>query len=210
MCYWTRQYDNLDNRKSYEPVGKLIVSALGHNIHLVGTVGSGGSSCGIITSIRRYNKSAELIGVDTYNSVLFGQPDGQRDLRGLGNTIMPENLVHELFDEIHWVSANDALYYTRQLHKRKALFYGPTTGAAFQVANYLANKDRKKIYVFIAPDEGYRYQDTAYDDSWLKEQTFYNQMITECPIEVLSPLEAAPPWSFLKWNRRKLKDVLSS
>ena len=208
LSFWTKQYDNLDNRKSYSIVSDLLISTLGKNINIVGTVGSGGSTCGIISKIREENCEAKLIGVDTFNSVLFGQPDGKRDLRGLGNTIIPSNLDHSLYDEVHWVSANDAIFFTRLLHKELALFYGPTTGAALQVAKYLANKNKKEIYAFIAPDEGYRYLKTAYNDSWLKKQSFYSSSITKEPREVTSPLEAVPPWSFINWNRRPYESVI--
>lgn len=210
LSFWTKQYDNLDNSLSYSIVGELLISALGKNINVIGTVGSGGSTGGIISVIRSINVESKLIGVDTYNSVLFGHPDGKRDLRGLGNTILPKNLNHYLYDEVHWVSANDAFYFTRLLHQNNALFYGPTTGAAFQVAKYLANKNKNETYAFIAPDEGYRYFNTVYNDTWIKKQSYYNSSITANPKLVHSPLEAVPPWSYIKWNRRGLADVITS
>lgn len=208
LSYWMKQYDNLDNSKSYKVVGDLILKSLGQNINIVGTVGSGGSTCGIIKAIRIKNSYSKLIGVDTFNSVLFGQPDGKRLLRGLGNSIMPKNLDHSCYDEIHWVSVNDANYYTRWLFKNKSIFCGPTTGAAYQVANYLAKKNPQEKYIFTAPDEGYRYLHTVYNDVWLKQQEFYNLEITQGPILVNHPLEAKEPWSFINWNQRTYQQVL--
>ena len=143
-----RQYDNLDNYKSYAVVGEMILNVVGSMVNVVGTVGSGGSTAGIIKAIRLKNMNAKLIGVDTFNSVLFGQPDGKRILRGLGNSIMPNNLNHSCYDEIHWVAANDAYYYTKWLFKNKSIFCGPTSGAAYQVANYLAKKIHKR-HIFL-------------------------------------------------------------
>lgn len=208
LSYWANQYGNLENTKAYSIVGELLINTVGKDVNIVGPVGSGGSTGGIIEPIRTYNIDAKLIGVDTFNSVLFGQPDGVRELRGLGNTIMPKNLNHQLYDQIHWVGANDATFYTRQLHKQYALFCGPTSGAAFLVANYLANKNKKQKYAFIAPDEGYRYQDTVYDDHWLKSQTYYSERITQAPVKTISPLTAKEPWAYFNWNRRTLQEVL--
>ncbi len=208
LSFWARQYDNLDNVKSYAAVGEQLIDAFGSNINIVGTVGSGGSTCGIIKNIRTINTSAKLIGVDTFNSVLFGQPDGKRILRGLGNSIMPMNLDHSCYDEVHWVSANDASYYTRWLFRNKSLFCGPTTGAAYQVARYLAEKNKNETYVFIAPDEGYRYLPTTYNDHWLHKQDFYSTEITNNPVKVMSPTEAKEPWAYMLWNRCSYKNIM--
>ncbi len=208
LSYWMKQYDNLDNLRSYQIVGELILNLLGPNINIVGTVGSGGSTCGIIKSIRTKNIHTQLIGVDTFNSVLFGQPDGKRLLRGLGNSIMPKNLDHTCYNQIHWVSVNDAHYYTQWLFKNKSIFCGPTTGAAYQVAQYLAKKNQNEKYLFIAPDEGYRYLPTVYNDSWCKKQEFYKTEITQEPVQVETPTEAKEPWSFIFWNQRSYKQVL--
>jgi len=206
--FWARQYDNLNNFNSYACVTEFLLSTLGNNITLIGAVGSGGSTGGIISGIRKKNINAKLIGVDTFNSVLFGQPDGKRILRGLGNSIMPKNLHHDLYDEIHWIDANEAFFYTRWLYKNKGLFCGSTTGAAFQVTSYLASKKSNETFVFIAPDEGYRYLDTVYNDDWIKIQGFYNQELTLQPTKVTHPLEAKPSWSFIAWDRRPYSQVL--
>jgi cysteine synthase A len=208
LSYWMKQYDNLDNYKSYSVVGELILKTLGSMVNVVGTVGSGGSTAGIIKAIRLKNINAKLIGVDTFNSVLFGHPDGKRILRGLGNSIMPKNLNHSCYDEIHWVAANDAYYYTKWLFKNKAIFCGPTSGAAYQVANYLAKKNPQEKYIFIAPDEGYRYLSTVYNDVWLQHQEFYNTNITVEPSLVESPLYADGSWAYINWNRRTYQQVL--
>ncbi len=208
LSYWMKQYDNLDNLQSYHIVGDLILHSLGSNINIVGTVGSGGSTCGIIKSVRTKSPNSQLIGIDTFNSVLFGQPDGKRLLRGLGNSIMPKNLDHTCYNQIHWVSANDACYYTRWLFKNKSIFCGTTTGAAYQVAQYLASKNKKEKYLFIAPDEGYRYLSTTYSNEWLINQEFYTEKITEEPIQVETPIEAKEPWSFIYWNKRSYEQVL--
>ena len=208
LSYWMKQYDNLDNSHSYKIIGDLILKSLGSNINVVGTVGSGGSTCGIIKAIRSKNNIVQLIGVDTFNSVLFGQPDGKRLLRGLGNSIMPKNLDHSCYDQVHWVCVNDANYYTRLLFKNKSIFCGPTTGAAYQVANYLAKKNPTEKYIFIAPDEGYRYLSTVYNDIWLKQQEFYKEDITQEPTLVEVPMAAKEPWSFINWNLRTYQQVL--
>lgn len=208
QSFWAHQYDNVNNTNAYKIVGEQLLEALSFPFHLVGPVGSGGSTGGIIKTVRAYRQEAKLIGVDTFNSVLFGLQDGKRVLRGLGNSIMPKNLDHTCYDEVHWVSANDAFQLTRELFRKYALFSGPTTGAAFQVARFLAQQNRKENYIFISPDEGYRYIDTIYNDAWLKNESFYVPALTAAPIEVVHPSEAQEAWSFIRWDRRSYQDVL--
>ncbi len=203
LSYWVQQYDNPDNPHSYHIVSKQLLTMLGKEINIVGAVGSGGSTGGIITGIRTINPKAKLIGVDTFNSVLFGLPDGGRDLRGLGNSITPKNLNHSLYDEIHWICANDAHHHTQLLHQQKSLFYGPTTGATYQVAKYLAQINPQEKYVFLAADEGYRYGRSVFNPTWFKNQPDFSPTITQQPIKVSSPLAVATPWCYMEWNRRK-------
>ena len=204
-AFWTRQYDNLDNQRAYRDFAKQLLNVLGTDIVIVGTVGSGGSTCGTIKTLREVEPSIKLVGVDTFGSVLFGLPVGKRELRGLGNSILPNNLDHSCFDEVHWVSARDANHYTRKLHGQFGLFCGPTSGAAYQVARWL--EPPGKTVVFLAPDEGHRYQDTVYNNRWMLENRFAEVTPTEAPVQVKEPAQAQEPWSYIEWNRRTLPDV---
>ncbi|MDP9221686.1 MAG: pyridoxal-phosphate dependent enzyme, partial [Actinomycetota bacterium] len=137
-CFWPAQYSNPDNPRSYAAVAELLIECLGQVDCIVGPVGSGGSMCGTATYLRSVLPECRAIAVDTRNSVLFGHADGHRDLRGLGMSLMPANLDHRVFDDVHWCSASAAYAATRQLHQRHALFMGPTSGAAFLAARWWA------------------------------------------------------------------------
>lgn len=204
-AFWTRQYDNPDNQKAYRGLAQQLLDALGTDIVVVGTVGSGGSTCGTIQTLRQVDPSIKLVGVDTFGSVLFGLKSGKRELRGLGNSIFPNNLDHSCFDEVHWVSAHDAYYHTRQLHRQFGLFCGPTSGAAYQVARHLDAPG--KTVVFLAPDDGQRYTDTVYSDAWMVERGFTGVTPTAAPARVPGPALAQEPWSCVAWNRRTLGEV---
>jgi cysteine synthase len=66
---------------------------------LVGPVGSGGSMCGTTRALREHTPQTRAIGVDSHRSMLLGQPDGPRQLRGIGNSLWPANLDYTVFDE---------------------------------------------------------------------------------------------------------------
>lgn len=206
-AFWTRQYDNLDNQRAYKDFAEQLLNGLGTDIVVVGTVGSGGSTCGTVKTLREVAPSIKLVGVDTFGSVLFGLPVGPRELRGLGNSIFPNNLEHSCFDEVHWVSARDVYHHTRRLHSQFGLFCGPTSGAAYQVARWLEAPG--KTVVFLAPDEGHRYMDTVYNNLWMHGNGFGEVTPTEAPCLVTRPAEAREPWSYIEWNRRTLPEMTS-
>jgi cysteine synthase A len=166
--------------------------------------------CGISSSLRLISPELEVIGVDTHRSVLFGQSDagGGRLLRGLGNSLMPPNVDHTAFDLVHWVGAAEAFLATRRLHQEHALYVGPTSGAAYLVADAWARDNPDGLGAVIFPDEGYRYQDTVYDDAWLEAQGARLDVLPRAPVEWEHPHDGDDPWAFFRWGRRSYAEVM--
>jgi S-sulfo-L-cysteine synthase (3-phospho-L-serine-dependent) len=206
--FWPAQYKNPRNPGAYSLLAELLLEHFGNIDCLVGTVGSGGSMCGTSTYLRTVNPNLHTIGVDTHNSVLFGRPDGPRVIRGLGNSLMPPNLSHTAFDDIHWLNGAEMILATRLLHRRHGMFCGPTSGAAYQVALHHAERHPSQTVVFLCPDEGYRYQDTVYNDQWLESSGLLLGGLPEAPKTTDLPAAAPDVWSHINWNRRTLPEVL--
>ena len=204
------QYSNPDNPGAYGLLAELLTAALGRVDFLVGPVGSGGSMCGTAAALRATSPGLAAVAVDTPGSVLFGQRDAPRRIRGLGNSLMPPNLDHSTFDEVHWVSDREGFAATRALHRRHALYMGPTSGAAWMVASWKARTEPDARVVVLLPDEGHRYQDTVYDDAWLRRQGLRLRRLPSRPVEVDRPADGGPEWSWLRWNRRRLEMVVPS
>jgi cysteine synthase A len=203
--FWPRQYDNPDNRLAYGRLAEWTTRKIGRVDCLVGCVGSGGSLCGTGGFLRKVFPDLTLIAVDTHRSALFGHAPGRRLLRGLGNSIVPANLRHEMIDEVHWVGALPAFAATRQLYREHALFMGPTSGAAVLVAAWYAHRHPDAVTVVILPDEGHRYQHTVYNDKWLKAQTGWPADVPDRPVTLsrIKPYEEGA-WTCLDWGRRPL------
>jgi cysteine synthase len=201
-----RQYGNPHNPGSYAPCAEQLAHAAGGIDCLVGTVGSGGSVCGISSYLRLLSPELTVVGVDTHGSVIFGLSDagGRRMLRGLGNSLVPPNVDHTAFDLVHWVGAAEAFHATRRLHRDHALFMGPTSGAAYLVADWWARENPDAMVAVVFPDEGYRYQDTVYDDRWLDEKGVRLEALPREPVEWDRPHDGLDPWAFHRWGRRTL------
>lgn len=209
QSWWVNQYDNPGNAASYATVAAEIVDRFGQVDYLVGPVGSGGSMCGLSAHLRYLFPSLRAIAVDTFGSVLFGQPDAPRTLRGLGNSILPANLDHTVFDDVHWLSAGEAFAATRDLYRQTSLFVGPTSGASWLVAQWYARGCPEGRVLCVCPDSGERYIDTVYhDDQPLSGQLCPGEL-SACPTRVERPIDAHGHWSMLIWGHRSLEDVLS-
>lgn len=204
--WWVNQYDNVDNAQSYSAFAADLVESLGRIDCIVGTVGSGGSVCGTANYLRMLFPHLYVVGVDTLGSVLFGQPDEHRTLRGLGNSLLPQNLDHTVFNEVHWVTAAEAYTATRMLHRDTALFRGGTSGACWLVARRWAELHPDQRTVCLFPDDGYRYLQSIYDDAYMSQNNLWIEFFPE-PGPVEHPLDAGPKWSYINWARRGYEAV---
>lgn len=210
IYFWPKQYENMDNPRAYGRLAEYLSEKIKRIDCLIGSVGSGGSMVGTATFLRKLNPNLSVIGVDTQYSVLFGQPNGNRQLRGLGNSILPKNLNHSLFDLVSWISAPVGFKATRYLHQNYGIYMGATSGAAYWVAKWYAKKHPNKNVVVLFPDEGHRYADTIYNNQWIKEQGLHIDSLPDEPKYVHNPLDGLNSWSIINWNRRTLSDVTNN
>lgn len=108
------------------------------------------------------------------------------------------------------MSDREAFAATRALHRRHALFMGPTSGAAWLVARWWARRNPDARVVVLLPDEGHRYQDTVYNDAWLRRRGLRLDYLPGHPVEVVRPADAGPEWSWLRWRRRRCEEVVGT
>jgi cysteine synthase A len=207
--YWPRQYDSPDNRLAYARLADLVVRSFGRIDCLVGCVGTGGSLCGTGGFLRELFPDLRIIAVDTHRSVLFGQPVGRRMLRGLGNSVLPQNVKHDMIDEVHWVGALPAYAKSHDLFRRHGVFMGPTSGASALVADWYARHNPQASTVAIMPDDGQRHADTVYNEDWLSTLEGWPLALPSEPAHVDQIRPAAETeWTRFSWKRQSLQVVL--
>lgn len=209
--FWTRQYDSAGNWLAYARLAELFIRAMGRIDCLVGCVGTGGSLCGTASFLRTVFPHLTVFAVDTHRSILFGQPVGKRMLRGLGNSVLPKNVRHELVDEIHWVGAYPAYMTAHRLLREHGLFMGPTSGAAALVAQWVATTLPDAQVAVIMPDEGHRHAETVYNDDWLAALPGWpcKELFEPRTLTTIAPA-AETQWTRFLWLRRSLDDVLKT
>lgn len=196
-----RQYENPLNPDAYGRVADMLLTELGGIDFLVGCVGSGGSMCGLTRRARQFTDLMS-VGIDTHGSVLFGMSDKPRLIRGLGNSLLPPNLDHSLFNQIHWLNAPETIAATHALFRDESLFRGPTSGAAALVANWIQLENPGKTVVVVMADEGERYLDTVFNPDWRAANGCSADTVPSAPINVRTPNEAEQLGTWAKLELR--------
>ncbi len=197
-AYWTMQYDTPANGAAYAGVGPALVELLGPGIGaLVGTVGSGGSLCGIAASLAPLVPGLKVVAVDAVGSVLFHQPDRRRLQSGHSNSIVPGNVRYERIHEVHWLSDGEAFHACRELARAAGVFGGGSSGAAWLVASWVAGRLAANQHVVtILPDRGDRYAKTIYSDAYLEREGIAGQAAAAEPRPICYGAEVAEAWSY--------------
>ncbi|MEU8744897.1 PLP-dependent cysteine synthase family protein [Streptomyces sp. BPPL-273] len=182
------QYNNPDNVAAYAPLAHELVAQLGRIDTLVVSVGTGGHSAGIASVLRDFFPRLRVVGVDTTGSTIFGQPASPRLMRGLGSSIYPGNVAYDLFDEVHWVAAAEAVWAARRLARDHYATGGWSVGAVALVSRWLARtlpaEDRT---VAVFPDGPQRYVGTVFNDAYCDEQGVLGHVPADEPDEIACP-----------------------
>ncbi|MCX4481598.1 PLP-dependent cysteine synthase family protein [Streptomyces cellulosae] len=202
------QYNNPDNVAAYAPLAHELVAQLGRIDTLVVSVGTGGHSAGIASVLREFFPRLRVVGVDTTGSTIFGQPAAPRLMRGLGSSIHPRNVAYDLFDEVHWVAAPEAVWAARTLARHHYATGGWSVGAVALIARWLARtlpaEDR---IVAVFPDGPQRYVGTVFDDMYCREHRLLGHLPADDPDEIAHPTDRI----VTRWTRcTRITDPLAT
>ncbi|WEF33705.1 pyridoxal-phosphate dependent enzyme [Pseudoduganella chitinolytica] len=203
--HWMQQYHDDIHYAGYEPVAACIAALLETDrLSLVGGVGSGCSTGGLASALRRTDPTVQLIGVQPFGSVTFGcahVDDPGIVIAGIGTAIPFRNVRHELYDQIHWVGFDHGLAGAVALLRRHAVFAGLSSGCCYLVAAREAALHPERNVLFVAPDTGHRYVDAvfAHHRDALPIESLRPREVTTCG-------ELALPWSAMAWQRRPATD----
>ncbi|MFE9339303.1 cysteine synthase family protein [Streptomyces sp. NPDC007063] len=203
--HWMRQYHDEVHYLGYHEVADRITAAFPATaLTVVGGVGSGASTGGLVEHLRATDPSVRLVGVQPFGSVTFGSQDHhdpEAIIAGIGSSIVFDNVRHHLYDALHWLDFNHAMSGTVALLRDHAVFAGLSTGAGYLTAAYEARRHPDRLHLVIGADTGHRYVERVFarhtealDPAALK------------PVEVSAPEEMSMPWSRMAWRRTARPD----
>jgi cysteine synthase A len=158
--YWTDQLNNLDSVSGYYPLAEEIWSQTGGSIDaFVHCVGTGASSRGVATVLKRHNPKIKVVVVEpAESSVLLGGQPGPHKIEGVGIGYTPPLWNPGLVDEIIAVKTEDAQAMARRLAREEGFFAGTSSGANVVAAIRIAEQlgPEAKIATLMV-DSGLKY-----------------------------------------------------
>lgn len=146
--FWTDQLSNSDSITGYYPLAEEIWNQTGGRLDaFVHCVGTGASSRGVATALKRHNPKIKIAVVEPAESpVLTGGQPGPHNIEGVGIGYTPPLWQPGLVDEILAVSSDDAKAMARRLAREEGLFAGTSSGANVVAAIRLGER--------LGPDAG--------------------------------------------------------
>jgi cysteine synthase A len=161
--YWTDQLHNPDTIAGYYGLGEEIWSQTNGEVSaFVHSVGTGASSRGVATVLKRHNPNIRIAVVEPGESaVLSGGQPGPHKIEGVGIGYTPPLFDPTVVDDIVPVPTADAKEMARRLAREEGLFAGTSSGAnviaAIQIGQRLGAGAK---VVTLMVDSGLKYVNT--------------------------------------------------
>ena len=161
--FWTDQLRNADSLAGYHGLGEEIWSqtrgAVDAFVHCVGT---GASSRGVATALKRRKPGVRIVTVEpAESSVLLGGQAGPHTIEGVGVGFTPPLWDPTVVDEILPVASEEAKDMARRLAREEALFGGTSSGANVVAAIRVAERlGPGATVVTLMADSGLKYLNT--------------------------------------------------
>jgi N-(2-amino-2-carboxyethyl)-L-glutamate synthase len=167
---WTDQYSNPANpRIHFEQTGPEILRQNGGPPAAVFVaVSTGGTLAGVGRYFKTVAPSTMVIGVDLRGSLVFDRVPAPRLLTGIGSGQRSRHLRPEHYDGHCLISDAEAIIECHAVMQHAGVSLGGSSGAVLAAcARYLKKTCPQSPVVCLCPDDGTKYVDTIYDDTWL-------------------------------------------
>jgi cysteine synthase len=161
--YWTDQLNNSDSIAGYYPLAEEIWSQTNGKVDaFVQCVGTGASSRGVATALKRHKSDLQITAVEPAESaVLSGGRPGPHKIEGVGIGYTPPLWEPGLVDGIMSVRTVDAKDMARRLAHEEGLFAGTSSGANVVAAIRLGQELGPDAHVVtLMVDSGLKYLST--------------------------------------------------
>jgi cystathionine beta-synthase len=180
-------YNPINPQAHYETTGPEIwTQTAGRVTHFVTGMGTGGTITGVGRFLKERNPAVQIIGVDPIGSILYelhrtgaySEAEGYK-VEGIGEDFLPGTTDLSVVDEIVQVNDRESLLMARRLVREEGIFTGGSGGSAVVGALKYIQQHRlgpEAVVVVILPDSGSRYLSKVFDDGWMRENGFLDQI----------------------------------
>ncbi len=179
------QYNNTSNREChYRTTAPEILDQMPDLDVFVGTIGTGGTICGVGKYLMEKKKGIEIVAVDPIGSIVYDiyknnkvkSPPAPYKVEGIGEDFIPKNYDFNTLTDMVQVDDGESFRMARRLLVEEGLYCGGSSGSA--VAGALkwieaqGSRLKGKKVLVILPDSANRYLTKVFNDEWMIENGF--------------------------------------
>lgn len=189
--YLNLNFNNLNSEAHYKITGPEIWNQTNGEItHFISTIKTGGTISGVGRYLKEINPDIKIIGIDAYGSVLekyfqtreYDSSQIYPYRMNFGNNLIPSVCDFDIIDNIVKVTDESSAHTTRSIADIEKLLIGYSSGAAYrgflQIFDEIQIQDGSTVVIYF-PDNGYHYLSKVYNDKWMMDQGFMNEIDIE-------------------------------
>jgi cystathionine beta-synthase len=140
----------------------------------VAGVGTAGTIIGTARYLKEQSADVKIIGADPAGSIYSGDTPRPYKVEGIGTEKFPENWDPSVVDEVIRVDDRTSFHVMRRLVREEGLFVGGSSGTAMAAAlEYAKRLGPDDVVVTLLPDGGRGYLSKLFNDTWMRENGFY-------------------------------------
>ena len=140
----------------------------------VAGVGTAGTITGTARFLKEQNPAIKVIGADPAGSIYSGDTPRPYKVEGIGTDVFPENWDPAVVDEVIRVDDRESFARTRRLAREEGILCGGSCGTALAAAFAYAKRcGPDDVIVTLLPDTGRGYLTKIYNETWMRENGFY-------------------------------------
>jgi cystathionine beta-synthase len=153
----------------------------------VAGVGTAGTIMGTARYLKERNPAVRIVGADPAGSIFSGDTPRPYKVEGIGTDVFPGNWDPSLVDEVIRVDDRTSFQLTRRLAREEGIFCGGSAGTAIGAAlEYAQRLGPNDVVVVLLPDGGRGYLSKLYDDTWMRENGFFEPQAQPTLADVLA------------------------
>jgi cystathionine beta-synthase len=180
--FFASQFTNISNPLAHEltTAPEIYRQLKGEVGAIICGVGSGGTISGIGKYFNEHSPNTEIIVADPKGSIIKDSVEGKKIndvggvgwlVEGIGEDFIPDILKLEYIKKGYEIDDREAFKSIRDLALNEGILAGSSCGTLLASAiRYCKEQTEKKNVVTFVCDNGEKYLNTAYNETWLKEK----------------------------------------
>ena len=140
----------------------------------VAGVGTAGTIIGTARYLKERNPNIKIIGADPAGSIYSHDEPRPYKVEGIGTDFLPANWDPSVVDEVIRVDDATSFELTRRLASEEGILCGGSCGTAVAAAlEYAKRLTPNDVVVVLLPDTGRGYLSKIYNETWMRENGFF-------------------------------------